>query len=60
MIYDVYFFPRFCTVYNDTSTQQKIFSECVEPLLSNAFDGQNVSVFAYGPTGAGRDYFIFQ
>lgn len=47
---------EFCSVYNDSSTQQTIFSETVLPMLQNAFHGQNVSVFAYGPTGAGKTH----
>lgn len=47
---------EFCSVFNETSTQKAIFTECVEPLLTNAFQGQNVSVFAYGPTGAGKTH----
>jgi len=47
---------EFCSVYNESSTQQTIFTECVYPMLQNAFEGQNISVFAYGPTGAGKTH----
>lgn len=42
------------------STQQQIYQDCVKPLLSKAVNGQNVSIFAYGPTGAGRPDFVIQ
>ncbi|XP_012937208.1 kinesin-like protein KIF22 [Aplysia californica] len=47
---------EFSSVYHETASQQIVFTECVEPLLKNAFQGQNVSVFAYGPTGAGKTH----
>lgn len=36
--------------------QDEIFAECVEPLLDSCFDGYNVSVLAYGQTGAGKTF----
>ncbi|XP_060067910.1 kinesin-like protein KIF22-B [Ylistrum balloti] len=46
----------FTTVYDMTVTQQKLFQECVKPKLLHALQGQNVSIFAYGPTGAGKTH----
>ncbi|XP_052799996.1 kinesin-like protein KIF22-B isoform X2 [Mya arenaria] len=47
---------EFSAVYGRDSSQQQIFSECVKPLLPKALSGQNVSIFAYGPTGAGKTH----
>ena len=44
---------RFETVFGPDATQAVVYNECVEPLLARALNGQNASVFAYGPTGAG-------
>lgn len=46
----------FSAVYGMQSTQQQIYVDCVQPLLSNALCGQNVSIFAYGPTGTGKTH----
>ncbi|OWF55341.1 kinesin-like protein KIF22-B [Mizuhopecten yessoensis] len=46
----------FTTVYDMTATQQKLFQECLKPKLLHALQGQNVSIFAYGPTGAGKTH----
>ncbi|KAH3882535.1 kinesin-like protein KIF22 [Dreissena polymorpha] len=47
---------EFSAVYGSESTQQQIFNDCVKPLLPKALSGQNVSIFAYGPTGAGKTH----
>lgn len=47
-------FLSFQTVFNPESTQKAVYQGCVESLLIHLFDGQNASVFAYGPTGAGE------
>ena len=56
MLSSVFF--SFASVYNDESTQRDIYQECVLPLLSNTIRGKNGSVFAYGPTGAGKTHTI--
>lgn len=48
------FFNRFEHVFGPESTQEQVYLRCVRPLLSRVMDGQNASVFAYGPTGSGR------
>lgn len=43
--------------YLDSSASQKtVYERCVKPLLSHALNGQNASVFAYGPTGTGKTF----
>ncbi|XP_076452812.1 kinesin-like protein KIF22 [Babylonia areolata] len=47
---------EFSSVYDKTSGQREIFEACVRPLLGHAIKGENVSIFAYGPTGAGKTH----
>ncbi|XP_044158778.1 kinesin-like protein KIF22 isoform X2 [Bufo gargarizans] len=42
--------------YGDNATQREIYTGSVYPLLPHLLVGQNASVFAYGPTGAGKTY----
>ena len=41
-------------MYDGRSGQREIFEACVRPLLVHTLRGENVSIFAYGPTGAGE------
>jgi len=50
---------RFARVFGPTSSQAEVYNHCVEPLLSRILNGQNASVFAYGPTGSGIKIHIF-
>ncbi|RUS75190.1 hypothetical protein EGW08_017049 [Elysia chlorotica] len=47
---------EFNTVFDEKSSQAQVFSTSVEPMLEKVLHGQNVSVFAYGPTGAGKTH----
>merc|ERR1719473_287706 len=47
----------FDTTFNP-GTQQEIFAE-LEDLCQSVFDGFNVTVFAYGQTGAGKTYTMY-
>ncbi|GFR66411.1 kinesin-like protein [Elysia marginata] len=47
---------EFNTVFDEKTSQVEVFSTSVEPLLEKVLHGQNVSVFAYGPTGAGKTH----
>uniref|UniRef100_A0A672RN04 Kinesin-like protein KIF22 n=1 Tax=Sinocyclocheilus grahami TaxID=75366 RepID=A0A672RN04_SINGR len=38
------------------TTQQEVFLTSVKPILPHILNGQNASVFAYGPTGAGKTH----
>ena len=41
------------------SRQQDVYERCVKPLMAKALSGQNASIFAYGPTGAGNAIFTY-
>lgn len=43
--------------FDEDSTQEKIYHNSVCPLIPLMLQGQNASVFAYGPTGAGMESF---
>ncbi|KAL3858251.1 hypothetical protein ACJMK2_012848 [Sinanodonta woodiana] len=47
---------EFTAVYDQNCSQLKIYTECVRPLLDCSLQGQNISIFAYGPTGAGKTH----
>ncbi|XP_041038106.1 kinesin-like protein KIF22 isoform X1 [Carcharodon carcharias] len=47
---------NFDAFYGDDSSQQEIYMGSVKPILSHVLNGQNASVFAYGPTGAGKTH----
>ncbi|KAI8784176.1 kinesin-like protein KIF27 isoform X1 [Biomphalaria glabrata] len=40
------------------TSQQDVYTLCVEPLVHSIFDGYNATVFAYGQTGSGKTYTI--
>lgn len=42
-------------VFNETSTQETVFSE-VKNLIASCFDGYNICIFTYGQTGSGKTY----
>ena len=44
-----------CGRYTD---QQKVFNDMGKTVLKNAWEGYNVSLFAYGQTGAGKSYSV--
>ncbi|XP_038636832.1 kinesin-like protein KIF22 [Scyliorhinus canicula] len=46
----------FDAFYGDDSSQQEIYMGSIKPILSHVLNGQNASVFAYGPTGAGKTH----
>ncbi|XP_046579389.1 LOW QUALITY PROTEIN: kinesin-like protein KIF22 [Haliotis rubra] len=46
----------FSSVYDSSSSQQLIYNECIKNLLHRSLEGENVSIFAYGPTGAGKTH----
>ncbi|XP_028332860.1 kinesin-like protein KIF22 [Gouania willdenowi] len=47
---------HFDVFHGEKTTQQEVFLSSVKPILSHALNGQNASVFAYGPTGAGKTH----
>ncbi|XP_021491501.1 kinesin-like protein KIF22 [Meriones unguiculatus] len=47
---------QFDAFYGEKSTQQDIYLGSVQPILKHLLEGQNASVLAYGPTGAGKTH----
>ncbi|XP_061765433.1 kinesin-like protein KIF22 [Nerophis ophidion] len=47
---------RFDVFHGEQTTQQEVFLSSVKPILPHILRGQNASVFAYGPTGAGKTH----
>ncbi|XP_072273046.1 kinesin-like protein KIF22 [Pyxicephalus adspersus] len=47
---------QFDAFYADSATQREIYTGSVYPILPHLLIGQNASVFAYGPTGAGKTH----
>ncbi|XP_054623788.1 kinesin-like protein KIF22 [Dunckerocampus dactyliophorus] len=47
---------HFDVFHGEQATQQEVFLSSVKPILPHILRGQNVSVFAYGPTGAGKTH----
>ncbi|MBN3312432.1 KIF22 protein, partial [Atractosteus spatula] len=47
---------QFDILHGDRSSQQEVYLSSVKPVLPFLLAGQNASVFAYGPTGAGKTH----
>ena len=47
-------FVRFNGFFDEHSTQETLYHNSVCPLIPFVLQGQNATVFAYGPTGAGK------
>ncbi|KAJ3608487.1 hypothetical protein NHX12_025534 [Muraenolepis orangiensis] len=47
---------HFDAFHDENTTQQGVFLASVKPILPHILSGQNASVFAYGPTGAGKTH----
>ncbi|KAJ7984469.1 hypothetical protein DPEC_G00355150 [Dallia pectoralis] len=47
---------QFDAFHDERATQQEVFLSSVKPILPHILNGQNASVFAYGPTGAGKTH----
>lgn len=47
---------HFDAFHGEQTTQQEVFLASVKPILPHILKGQNASVFAYGPTGAGKTH----
>ena len=40
-------------VFDDFSTQQSVYNQCVQPLVDSFTAGYNTTILAYGQTGSG-------
>eukprot|EP00607_Mallomonas_marina_P011125 CAMPEP_0182424434 /NCGR_PEP_ID=MMETSP1167-20130531/10646_1 /TAXON_ID=2988 /ORGANISM="Mallomonas Sp, Strain CCMP3275" /LENGTH=647 /DNA_ID=CAMNT_0024604251 /DNA_START=212 /DNA_END=2155 /DNA_ORIENTATION=+ len=49
----------FDNIYWENNSQESIFQDIGQPVVFNALNGYNCSVFAYGQTGAGKSYTMF-
>eukprot|EP00403_Amphidinium_massartii_P026335 CAMPEP_0178387412 /NCGR_PEP_ID=MMETSP0689_2-20121128/9061_1 /TAXON_ID=160604 /ORGANISM="Amphidinium massartii, Strain CS-259" /LENGTH=649 /DNA_ID=CAMNT_0020007777 /DNA_START=1 /DNA_END=1950 /DNA_ORIENTATION=+ len=49
---------QFDSVFDGQSTQEEVFEEC-RALVVSALDGYNVTIFAYGQTGAGKTHTMY-
>ncbi|KAM4524430.1 kinesin-like protein KIF22 isoform 1-T2 [Odontesthes bonariensis] len=47
---------HFDVFHGEQTTQKEVFLASVKPILPHILNGQNASVFAYGPTGAGKTH----
>ncbi|KAI3365687.1 hypothetical protein L3Q82_010770 [Scortum barcoo] len=54
--YLYYVYGSFDAFHGEQTTQQEVFLSSVKPILPHILAGQNASVFAYGPTGAGKTH----
>ncbi|XP_038676739.1 kinesin-like protein KIF19 isoform X1 [Scyliorhinus canicula] len=46
----------FDVVFDPTSTQEDVYMTTTKDLINGVISGYNATVFAYGPTGAGKTY----
>uniref|UniRef100_UPI00398F1CDE kinesin-like protein KIF22 isoform X1 n=1 Tax=Pristiophorus japonicus TaxID=55135 RepID=UPI00398F1CDE len=47
---------NFDAFHGEDASQQEVYIDSVKPILTHVLNGQNASVFAYGPTGAGKTH----
>uniref|UniRef100_A0A914GV80 Kinesin-like protein n=1 Tax=Globodera rostochiensis TaxID=31243 RepID=A0A914GV80_GLORO len=43
-------------VFDQQTSQEAVYDQCVHKLVEGSFDGYNATVFAYGQTGSGKTY----
>lgn len=48
----------FDKLFDETSSQARVYKETTSPLLDSVLDGFNSTVFAYGATGCGKTYTV--
>lgn len=48
----------FDRLFDDTASQQDVYTDTTKPLLDSILDGYNGTVFAYGATGCGKTHTI--
>ncbi|XP_062993847.1 kinesin-like protein KIF22 [Elgaria multicarinata webbii] len=47
---------QFDAFYSEAATQNDVYMGSVQPILRHLLEGQNASILAYGPTGAGKTH----
>lgn len=48
----------FDRLFDDSASQEEVYSNTTRPLLDSVLDGYNATVFAYGATGCGKTHTI--
>lgn len=43
-------------VFGPTSKQRDLYEQVVSPIVNEALEGYNCTIFAYGQTGTGKTY----
>ncbi|GFU16704.1 kinesin-like protein KIF21A [Nephila pilipes] len=46
----------FDNVFNMTTSQDTVYTSCIQDLLDGCFNGYNATILAYGQTGSGKTY----
>ncbi|CAD7931738.1 unnamed protein product [Amoebophrya sp. A25] len=49
---------NFDGIFDENNTQEQVFKDCKD-LIQSAVDGFNITIFAYGQTGAGKTYTMY-
>lgn len=49
----------FDAVFDENSTQTDVYNKSAKPYVAKAIQGENVTIFAYGATGAGKTHTMF-
>lgn len=47
---------NFDQIFDDSTSNEQMYKECVKPLVEQFFLGTKVTCFAYGQTGSGKTY----
>jgi len=47
---------EFDKVLDENAKQEELYNDCVQPLLTEFFNGENVLLFAYGTTSSGKTF----
>ena len=51
-------FDRFEKVFGPETSQLAVYDSCAKEVLARTLEGQNASILAYGPTGAGTNAWL--
>lgn len=50
---------EFDKVLDGDANQEQLYNDCVQPLLTEYFNGENVLLFAYGTTSSGEHQMVY-